>query len=420
VQAEQVIEQQKPAREQAPFAPAQVRGQAQQPGPQAVQGWSFTVSTSGTVREGPLTPLWQGETLLLARRVTVGAQDYVQGCWLNWPELKKWLLGAAADLLPSPDLVPVPGDPAEEPSRMLAAIPARLVPGEVPRLERATLTPIRLSLGIAWLCVVLAAAAIGFLLRGALSLSERRGAFVSAVTHELRTPLTTFRMYAEMLAEGMVPDPARRKQYLTTLCVEADRLSHLVENVLAYARLERGRRPGPAAPIAVRALLAAGAGRLRARAEQARMELAIEGEEPALEAIVRADAGAVDQVLFNLVDNACKYASAAEDRRIHLTVEERGASVAIAVSDHGPGIAATRRLFQPFSKSARDAANSAPGVGLGLALSRRLLRAMGGDLRFEGRDGGGARFAVVLPRAPISCADRASSGSHPTPGSDLP
>ena len=79
------------------------------------------------------------------------------------------------------------------------------------------------------------------LLAGVVALSERRAAFVSSVTHELRTPLTTFRMYADMLARGMVPDAERRQQYLETLRTEAERLTHLVENVLSYARLERGR-----------------------------------------------------------------------------------------------------------------------------------------------------------------------------------
>ena len=77
-----------------------------------------------------------------------------------------------------------------------------------------------------------------------VTLSERRGAFVSAVTHELRTPLTTFRMYAEMLADGMVPDAASSGRSTWTRCASRPTgLSHLVENVLQYARLERGR-PG--------------------------------------------------------------------------------------------------------------------------------------------------------------------------------
>ena len=83
--------------------------------------------------------------------------------------------------------------------------------------------------------------AIGLVLGGALSLSERRGTFVSAVTHELRTPLTTFRLYTEMLDEGMVASGESQRNYMKTLRSEADRLGHLVENVLSFARLERGR-----------------------------------------------------------------------------------------------------------------------------------------------------------------------------------
>src|SRR4029450_11528739 len=101
-------------------------------------------------------------------------------------------------------------------------------------------SPIRFALCLAWGCMMLAVAAVMMLLQGPLSLSQRRGAFVSAVTHELRTPLTTFKMYSEMLADGMVTEENKRQQYLATLCSEANRLSHLVENVLAYARLERG------------------------------------------------------------------------------------------------------------------------------------------------------------------------------------
>ena len=94
-----------------------------------------------------------------------------------------------------------------------------------------------------WGAVLFAVLAAAVLLHGVMTLSERRAAFVSSVTHELRTPLTTFRMYAEMLARGMVPDAERRQEYYETLQSESERLTLLVENVLAYARLERGRKP---------------------------------------------------------------------------------------------------------------------------------------------------------------------------------
>jgi len=117
--------------------------------------------------------------------------------------------------------------------------------------------------------------------------------------------------------------------------------------------------------------------------------------------VVETDASVVEQILFNLVDNACKYAQSSDDRTIEISLVSDSRSPRIVVRDHGPGLSrdAARRLFQPFSKSATEAAHSAPGVGLGLALSRRLARTLGGDLRCEIADGGGAQFALALPTA---------------------
>jgi signal transduction histidine kinase len=282
---------------------------------------------------------------------------------------------------------------------MLAALPVQLIPGDVSVSLAEETTPIRISLWIAWLCVLLAATAVGVLLRGVVQLSERRGAFVSAVTHELRTPLTTLRMYAEMLAKQMVPSEQKRAQYLDTMRAEADRLAHLVENVLSFSRLERHRAGGQAVNISLAELLAKIQPRLSQRAEQAGMSIVMPSENGKVS--VRADVVAVEQILFNLVDNACKYAATASDRTIHIQCEQRDSQAAVQVSDHGPGIDAleARRLFKPFSKSAHDAANTAPGVGLGLALSRRLARNMGGDLRLANHSQTGACFQLTLPCA---------------------
>ena len=122
---------------------------------------------------------------------------------------------------------------------------------------------------------------------------------------------------------------------------------------------------------------------------------------------VRVDLSVVDQILSNLVDNAVKYAGRATDRRIHLDVAPAGRWLALTVRDHGPGLSpqVIRRLFRPFSKSAHDAAQSAPGVGLGLALSRRLARALGGDLRLSRNDPLGACFALTIPCDSPALAD---------------
>ncbi|MCK6552031.1 ATP-binding protein, partial [Myxococcota bacterium] len=355
----------------------------------------------GNVREGPMFPLWLGDALVVARRVEVDGAAYVQGAWLDWSALEAQLLTDVADLVPKARLAKATGplDPATGATRRLASLPAELVALEI---TGPTDTPAELGVGallvIAWGAVLVAAAAVGVLFAGTIALSERRGAFVSAVTHELRTPLTTFRMYSEMLAEGMIDDPAKRQRYVETLRREAVRLTHLVENVLAYARIERGRATGRIEVLALGDVLPRITERLRDRAAQAEMELVTDLAAVADHGVV-ADATALEQILFNLVDNACKYARAAQDRRIELTTDRAGPRVHLVVRDHGPGIPADerRRLFSPFSKSAQRAATSAPGVGLGLALSRRLARTMKGDLVYAPPSDGGAAFRLELP-----------------------
>jgi signal transduction histidine kinase len=352
-----------------------------------------------TLVEGPLVGAWVGPALVLARRVTGESRMMVQGAWLDWTPLKKSLLASVGDLFPAADLVPAPNAPNDD-SRRLAALPARLVTGTLPPEPAVFWSPVRITLGVAWLAVVLAGLAVAVLLHGAVSLSERRGAFVSAVTHELRTPLTTFKMYSEMLADGMVRDEAKRKSYLATLCSEANRLSHLVENVLAYARLERGSARSRVERVTLGELIGRSRDRLEQRAAQAEMELAVDADERARNTVVHIDVAAVEQILFNLVDNACKYAApSATEKVIHLEAEPDGKFAMLRVRDHGRGISddGARRLFQPFSKSAHEAAHSAPGIGLGLALCRRLSRSIGGDLRLNRTAGAGACFELLLP-----------------------
>lgn len=352
------------------------------------------------VSEGMMRAVWMDGRLLLARRVAIGHVAYVQGCWLDWDRLRSDLLTDVADLLPGATLVPVEnGEPFD--SRRLATLPVRLVPGPATSVATVGISPVQLFLLLTWAALAMAAGAMALLLAGAIRLSERRAAFVSAVTHELRTPLTTFRMYAEMLAEGMVPDPAKREYYLRTLCAESNRLSHLVENVLAYARLERGRMKSRAEQVSVQGVVDRVLPRLEQRAQQVGMQLSVECGAAATAIGIFTDVSAVEQVLFNLVDNACKYAAKAEDKRIHLSVQPMSRNVVFRVWDHGPGILREdeRRLFRPFGKSAQHAAESAPGVGLGLALCRRLARQIGGRLAFV-RMPEGACFELALPQLP--------------------
>lgn len=352
------------------------------------------------VREGTSRPLWVNGKLLLARRVQTGAAESIQGCWLDWERLRRELLVELDDLLPEAELRPVPANQRTAPGRTLASLPVELVP---PPLHVASIagTPTQLALAIAWGGLCAACVALALLLRGVSALSERRAAFVSAVTHELRTPLTTFQLYTEMLAGGMV-EGERRSEYIDTLHREAGRLGHLVDNVLAYARLERQPARQARETLPIGALLDRIQSRLAARAELGAMSLTSDASPEAAAALVHVDPTIVEQVLLNLVDNACKYAASAGSAELKLSASVADRSVRLSLQDHGPGLSpdARRRLFQPFSKSDLDAARSAPGIGLGLALSRELARSQGGDLRLDSTGPQGTTFVLHLPRTP--------------------
>jgi signal transduction histidine kinase len=358
---------------------------------------------------GVMTPLWAGDTLLLARRVSINGQTYVQGCLLDWPTIRKSLLDSAAELLPQADLVPVRDATDDTQPRRLASIPARLVfsPEIVSDssfiLHPSSLfsSPTGVTLIIAWLGVLLASAAVAILLRGVIALSQRRAGFVSAVTHELRTPLTTLRMYTEMLAGGMVSDPEKQAAYHKTLRAEANRLGHLVDNVLLYSRLERSNRDTRVETAPLANLLDRLTPRLTDRAAQANMILNIATAPDARDVQIKANLLSVEQILFNLVDNACKYAATAPNSNIDLSISRKSNQIEIRVADHGPGLdpLARARLFEPFSKSVHEAANSAPGLGLGLALSHRLAKNMSAELRLDSAAREGATFILTLPTA---------------------
>jgi signal transduction histidine kinase len=346
------------------------------------------VDRPGVVEEGVLAPLWVGDALLLARQVRVDGTAYVQGCWLDWAGLRAELVASIADLLPGARLERAEGGASGEDERRLAALPVRLVPGGLHAPPPPRLSVARVSLLGAWAGLVVAATAVAILLQGVMALSERRRLFVSAVTHELRTPLTTFRLYTDMMAEGMVVGEGKRRDYLERLRAEAERLGHLVENVLFYARLESGRVGAARETVDLGAFVRDLMGRLEDRVRRAGLSLSVDGGGDPVH--VRIDRSALEQILVNLVDNACKYAPSSSPSTIEVRVERDPTRARIRVTDHGPGLSARDR---------RAAAN-APGVGLGLALSRRLARAQGGDLRLgDGGSASGATFVVSLPLA---------------------
>ena len=345
---------------------------------------------------GTLRAISVGGDLFLLRQLTVSVagrlEKSIQGVWMDQEKLKHRLLSEIRDLLPDATLAPAT-DPAQDPLA-LVSFPLRLVRNESPVL--APPAP-NAPLLIGWAAVILAILTASLLVHGVMRLSERRASFVSAVTHELRTPLTTFRLYSDMLESDAVK-PEKRGDYLRVLSREADRLSHLVENVLSFSKIERGSARSIVRETTVADLLKPMRERLEARLATAGLTLEMKCEEPIATRLVRVDSAAVEHILFNLIDNAAKYAAAGDPPTVLLRAESAGKNLEISVTDHGPGIPAAERprIFRAFHKSAREAAESRPGVGLGLALSRRLAKSLGGTLDCVD-SGRGARFVLRLP-----------------------
>lgn len=217
----------------------------------------------------------------------------------------------------------------------------------------------------------------------------------AAMTHELRTPIATIRMYAEMLREDLVTDPATRRRFLSGIEAACGRLDGLVEDVLTFAALSEGRLDLARAPVAVAELVeeaaAAAAGELTAAG------LALETEVPD-GLLVFGDRRQLARVLANLLGNAAKYAAAGG--RVRVEARAQGTSVAISVRDWGPGIPAAerKRVWKPFYRGGDERTRERPGTGLGLALVRHLAEAHGGRALVDApADGPGARVTLTLP-----------------------
>ncbi len=364
-------------------------------------------SETVNVHVSPLMPLWlaaeQGEPrLLLVRLVRLGDTEsgtkVCQGIALDWPKLKALLREQVADIFPDAELRPVLSDTPADPECIMSALPVQLVPGPEAAPADPGWTPLRIGLALAWAAALVALLAVGLVGWSLFDLSERRIRFVSAVTHELRTPLTTLRLYLDMLTGGMVKEERQKEEYLHTLNAETDRLNRLVGNVLDFSRLENQTPRLNKATVTLAALLEGVREAWQGRCRSAGKELVVEAAVP-VETLVDTDVALAQQVLGNLLDNACKYSKGAADPRVWLRALGEGGRVVLEVEDRGPGVAdgERRSIFRPFRRG-RGADVTAGGVGLGLALAERWARLLGGQLTLRaGPEGAGACFRLELP-----------------------
>ncbi|HTK76584.1 MAG TPA: HAMP domain-containing sensor histidine kinase [Gemmataceae bacterium] len=357
---------------------------------------------ASTVQIGLFMPLWlraegQPERLVLARLAQSGGRKVVQGVLLDWQKLQEILTAEVQDLFPNARMLPLPDGPPEYPERVMTALPIQLDPGPLTASVLPGWSPLRVGLLLAWAAALLALLVVGLGGWSLFDLSERRFRFVSAVTHELRTPLTTLRLYLDMLTSGLVREELKKEEYLHTLHGESDRLHRLVSNVLDFARLEKQRPKLAMRPVAVPELLDGVRQNWQSRCAASGKELIVEVT-PGCGVEVTTDPQLVEQILGNLIDNACKYSRGATDNRVWLRARRDGRSVLLEVEDRGPGVPPRERrlIFRAFRRG-RQADVTAGGVGLGLALAVRWARLLGGRLHVQpGAGDVGACFQLRL------------------------
>lgn len=226
---------------------------------------------------------------------------------------------------------------------------------------------------------------------------RRKTQFVSDVSHELRTPLTAIRGAAETLLDGDVAADDQER-FLSTIAIEAERLTRLANDLLTLQRIEGATGELPLSRFDLRQAVERAAAMLEPLFEHRGASLTISGTAP----LVLGDADRLQQVVANLVDNASRIVGDGGHVIVTLATGEGGEAL-LMVSDDGPGIpeADLPNLFDRFYRADSSRTRTSGGAGLGLAIVRAIVTAHAGTITAQNLTTGGSRFTVTLPAAPL-------------------
>ncbi|MBT8361937.1 MAG: HAMP domain-containing histidine kinase [Deltaproteobacteria bacterium] len=255
--------------------------------------------------------------------------------------------------------------------------------------------PLRIALVLLGMSLFLGLFAIYQSARTIVLMSERRSQFVSSVTHELKTPLTNIQMYIEMLEQGIAATPEREQEYLTILHSESRRLSGLINNVLELAKLEKKQRNFHMQEGQLTDVLTEVTRIMAEKLKQEGFTLEIQASEIPL---ISYDREVLIQVMINLIENSIKFGRKSTTRQIIIKLDTQDHHVQIAVSDSGPGIPrhALKKIFDDFYRVDNDLTRSTGGTGIGLALVKKFITAMGGSVYAVNNAGPGCTITLLL------------------------
>jgi two-component system phosphate regulon sensor histidine kinase PhoR len=225
--------------------------------------------------------------------------------------------------------------------------------------------------------------------------ADMRRDFVANVSHELKTPLAAIRGYAETLRDGALDEPPTARRFTDRILSQCRRLQELLADLLILSRLE-GDAALEREPVSLDAIARHAVELLTPAAREKGVEIEL-CEEPVPP--VPGDAGNLERLLLNLLDNAIKYNR--PDGRITVRVARCGGEAMLEVSDTGIGIPpeSIPRIFERFYRVDKGRAREEGGTGLGLAIVKHIAQAHGGQVDVESRVGRGSTFRVRLPLA---------------------
>ncbi|HAV63373.1 MAG TPA: hypothetical protein DCY13_13530 [Verrucomicrobiales bacterium] len=271
----------------------------------------------------------------------------------------------------------------------------QLNPGGLPAAARSTGWTLALLTALLLLAIVIGGGLMVIDVRRQLAFARQKTDFVSNVSHELKTPLTSIRMFAELLAEREDLPADRRRSYVGIIGSETARLTRLINNVLDFARMERGDRKYAFQTADLREIVDSAVDSCRPALEEAGFDVTVTA--PDSPVATRVDRDAIAQIVLNLISNAEKYSD--RNKSILVDVRRNGHCTELRVMDRGLGVPAghEERIFEQFHRAHDSLASGIQGSGLGLTLARQIARAHGGSLRCEAREGGGSTFILELP-----------------------
>jgi signal transduction histidine kinase len=226
-------------------------------------------------------------------------------------------------------------------------------------------------------------------------ISRMKSEFVSNVSHELKTPLALIRLFGETLESGIVNDERKRQEFYSIIRKESERLTHLINNVLDFSRMDTGVKEYNFKEAdlveVVRSTLEAYKFHIRDDGFK------IESELPDESITIKIDKDAISQVLLNLLNNAVKYSE--ERKYILVKVCINSTSALISVTDHGVGIPKEelKKIFDKFYRVSTAKTREIRGTGLGLTLAKHIIEAHDGTIEVESEVSKGSRFTIRIP-----------------------